>query len=447
MFSKSKDHNPNYLATIVKLENVHKHSNADRLQCVSIFANNVVTGLDAKDGDIYVYFPLESSISKEYLSYSNSFEDTSLNKDTSKKGFFNKHGRVRAINLRGEKSEGYIIPKASLEDFVKNHLKEKKFEINESHIGIDFDEVCNHLICKKYIPSNIRMEGSSNKKKSKGNVKKYISRLVEGQFHFHYDTEQLKRNMNKINPDDYISITNKLHGTSFVVSHVLTKKKLGLLDRIFKKLGGSIIDVDYGMLYSSRCVIKNENMIEEFQKEGYYGSDVWKIVADKLFPAMAKGISVYGEIVGYTPNGKYIQKDYDYGCVPNELDFYIYRVTSTTADGHVYEFSHQQVEEWCRTHGFKMVELYYYGKAKDLFPDISVTEHWHENYLERLCNTYLEKDCHICKNKVPDEGIVLRKDSVHDFEAFKLKSFKFLKKESEELDSGEVDIETAQSVS
>ena len=55
MFSLSENHNPNYVASVVKLSGVRKHSAADRLQCVSIFGNNVITSMDAKDGDLYVF--------------------------------------------------------------------------------------------------------------------------------------------------------------------------------------------------------------------------------------------------------------------------------------------------------------------------------------------------------------------------------------------------------
>ena len=49
----------------------------------------------------------------------------------------------------------------------------------------------------------------------------------------------------------------------------------------------------------------------------------------------------------------------------------------------------------------------------------------------------------LCNNKVPREGICLRiaNDSVK--ECFKLKCLKFLKKESEDIDKGVVDIEMA----
>lgn len=448
MFKKSPDHNPNYVASIVLVKNLRKHSNADRLQVCSVFGNNVITGPDTKEDDLVVFFPLECAISPSFLSFTNSFEDKSLNTDIEKKGYFNKHGRVRAIRLRGEKSEGYIVPVAEINRFAA--YLGAKYGITADMAGTDFDTICSEQICKKYVPATNRQSGEANKKKSKGSVKKYETKLVDGQFHFHLDTQHLKRNMFKVSPDDYVSITNKLHGTSFVVSNVLTKKHLSWWQKLLLKFGAPIVETEYGMLYSSRKVIKNKNFLLEGDNGGFYKEDVWKIVADKVFPTLKAGISVYGEIVGYLPSGKAIQQTkqgvvYDYGCKEGELDYYIYRVTYTNASGDVFEYSHKQKEAWCKANGVKMVPIFYYGKAKDMYPEISTDEHWHENVLNKLIEVYLEGDCTICVNTLPAEGVVLEVDFKPEFDAFKLKSFRFLEKETENLDAGNVDIETEES--
>lgn len=442
MFSKSNNHNPNYLASVVKLQGLHKHPNADRLQHVSLFGNNVITGLDAKDGDLYVYFPIESAISKDFLSYTNSFRDTTLNVDSTKKGMFEKHGRVRCVRIRGERSEGYIVPVSSIEDFIKGFLG-KDFQIKEQHVGEEFDMLDTHVLCKKYIPKNVR--NSERSKKTKGNIKKYISRLVENQFHFHEDTSHLKKEVGRISPTDYIAVTEKLHGCNFIVSNVLVKRKLSIPEKIAKFLKIPVIDQEYGMLYSSRKVIKNSTLNDDKDNNHFYDADVWKIVADKIFPSLAKGISVTGEIVGYTPTGQYIQKNYDYGCSPGNLDFWIFKVTYTSPDGHVYVFSHRQMVDFCLKFGFKTPKEHFYGQAKDLFPDIDVENHWHDEFLNRMIDRFMEKKCDICKNDVWAEGVVLRKDTPNEWDAFKLKSFNFLEYESKQLDSGEVDMETAES--
>ena len=56
----------NYLATVVQLNNLTKHPNADRLQITNIFGNTVIVGLDAKIGDIGLFFPVESQIGLEF---------------------------------------------------------------------------------------------------------------------------------------------------------------------------------------------------------------------------------------------------------------------------------------------------------------------------------------------------------------------------------------------
>lgn len=439
--SKSKDHNPNYLASVVEITEFRPHPNADRLKMASIFGNNVITGIDAEPG-IYVYFPLECAISEEFLSFTNSFREPERNADKKSKGFFENHSRVRCIKLRGEPSEGYIVPAKKLEEFSESVLG-KKIQISDK---VDFDEIFGHQICRKYI-SRKANQGSLSQK-TKGNTKKYQSKLVEGQFAFHQDTENLKRQIGEIQADDYISITEKYHGCNFIVSNVLCKRKLSLRDKIAKFFGVKIQENEYGMLYSSRSVIKNLKMDDGHNPSGFYDADVWKIVADKVFPSLSQGISVTGEIVGFTPTGSAIQRGYDYGCQPGELDFYIFKVTYTSPCGKVHTFGHRETVEFCQKFGFKMPKTLYYGRAGHLFRewiDPNWTGDWHKDFLDGLIDKYLEKKCSLCKNDVWEEGIVLRKEIPFEWKAFKLKSTNFLLGETVMLDSGEVDLETQES--
>ena len=111
-----KSNNPNYCARLIKLPPPRKHINADKLVCANISGNNIITGINAKEGDLYVYFPLESAINLQYLAHSNSLDKAELNRDGKTKGFFShKHGRVKAVSLRSERSEGYLAPAASIE--------------------------------------------------------------------------------------------------------------------------------------------------------------------------------------------------------------------------------------------------------------------------------------------------------------------------------------------
>lgn len=98
--------------------------------------------------------------------------------------------------------------------------------------------------------------------------------MIDGQFHFHIDTPQLKKLVKDISPEDYISITKKYHGTSAVVSKILCKKKLNWFEKLLKRVGINVVDTDYDLVYSSRRVIKNSD-IRGDSAVHFYSSDVW----------------------------------------------------------------------------------------------------------------------------------------------------------------------------
>lgn len=445
MFNISEKANQNYLAKIVKINNIRKHANADRLLVSTIDGNDVITGADTKEGDVVIYFPLECAINKEYLAWSNSFEDKTLNADQTKKGFFNSKGRVRAVKLRGQPSMGYMVPVAGFLEWL-SLVEGKTVKVTEDLIGTEFSHFNERQICKKYV--NMQQVFDKQKEAKEARQKKVVkkqSKLVDNQFRLHCDTPQLGRNIFKISPTDVIAITHKLHGTSGVFSKILCNKQLTWYQKVFKKVGIDIKDTVYDYVYSSRKVIKNQFYNDEKVNPGYYGEDVWGLVAKEYESFLQEGMTIYSEIVGFLPSGKAIQKDYDYGCEPTTYEKYIYRITTTTPNGTVNEWSTLQVQEWCKSKGLKAVPLYFYGYAKDLFPTLEVENHWSENFLEKLQKTYLEKQDPLCVNKVPDEGICLRKEGL-EIETYKLKSFAFLQRESEELDTGATDIESAESV-
>lgn len=169
MLEISKNANPNYLCKVVQLKGLQKHSNADRLQVVSIDFNNVITGLDAKEGDVYVYFPLECSINLDFLVSTGSLRPkAALDGEPEQKGFFERNGRVKAMRLRGEKSMGYIVPVQSVLDWSGI------WDINpECWLDQEFDTINGKLLVEKY---TVPVKGGANTKQGK---KPKLSRLVE----------------------------------------------------------------------------------------------------------------------------------------------------------------------------------------------------------------------------------------------------------------------------
>lgn len=161
------------------------------------------------------------------------------------------------------------------------------------------------------------------------------------------------------------------------------------------------------------------------------------------------------------PDGKIIQKDYDYKCVydpkiyrysemsPKQMynnklfDIIIYRITYTNVDGNVYEWSTQQIQEFCKINGLHAVKELYYGLAENLFPEIKNSSNWGQDFIDKLRNKYLEKKSILCNNSVPEEGIVIRRE-VNDIDVYKLKSLAFLERETKNLDKGIIDIESEQ---
>jgi hypothetical protein len=290
---------------------------------------------------------------------------------------------------------------------------------------------------EKYVIKNVK----SSEPKTKQGKKPKVSRLVEGQVHLHTDTENLRKNSHKIKPDDFISVTYKTHGTSFWVSNVLVKKNLSWFEKLLVKFGVNINTLDYDLIYGSRKVVKNQSLDDAKQKDHYYEYDLWEDIKNEIGHLIPKGFSVYGECLGYTKTGKEIQKGYDYGCVGNEHKIEIYRITHTNTDGLVTELNYNEIEEFCKHTGLTASYPYFVGRAMEMY-EINIDCHWNENFVKALEADFNEKDCFMCNNQVPEEGIVVRKESLFSCDAYKLKSFRFLTYESKQLDSGESDIES-----
>jgi hypothetical protein len=448
MLRISEKVNRNYLAKVVALGKPVLHPNADRLQGFTIDHARIYADLSFKEHDICIYFPLECQIDSRILSYLNLYSDKSLNRDNTKGGFFNSKGRVRAVRLRGEPSQGFLLKAQEFVNALSSFSSFNSRLIDVDSIGEEFDSINDEVIIKKYVVQQQRKAGVKSDKK----LAKKVSRVVENQFRFHIDTEHLKKNIYKVNRNDYVSITAKLHGTSFICGRLLTYRKLSFIEKVLKKLGVKINDKQYDLLYSSRRVIKNDDL--NTQANHYYSTDVWGDASKMIDYAVLKGYTLYAEIVGYTRDGSEIQKGYDYGCIQpvHEDEYvqgvhykvYVYRITFTNEDGNVSELSWRQIKSYCDHFDIRYVPEYYFGKLVDFdksLKKIKSDEEFNETVIKLLEEKYLEKYCEFCGNRVPSEGIVLRIDKLFNFDAYKLKSFAFMEMESKQLDENIIDIE------
>lgn len=422
--------NENYCGTIFQIKNTFPLQKCDMIQSTIIFGNSIIISKDVKVGDIGVYFPAETQLSHEFTSKNNLYRHSEMNENKNSKGYLEDNRRIRTMKMRGNKSCGLWLPLTCL-SFCCN--------INEFKVDDVFDEVNEIPICNKYIAKRQISQGTGKKKQKLPK----ISKLIQNQFRFHEDTAQFGKNAHKFEENDIVSISSKLHGTSLVSGMVLCKKKLNWFYKFLKKIGLKIIDTEYDNLFSSRKVIKNDDLRRKNSND-YYKVDIWGLANEKLKEYLLDGMTIYAEIVGFLPNGGYIQKPYDYGCESNTFEIYIYRITYTNPSGDVFEFSAKQVQDWCKQRGLNPVPELYYGKAIDIFNiydvNYDITLDFKDNLINALRDIFLEKDCSMCKNKLPAEGIVIRKE-INELEAYKFKSFRFLERETKQLDKGEVDIE------
>lgn len=436
----------NYCATVVQIKNIVPLINCDNVVATTIMENQVITSKETKVGDIGLFFPVETQLSDEFLKANNLFKHAEKNLDQTKKGYFEDNGRIRCVSFRKHASEGLFMPLGSIEfTFNKNASPLPK-------VGDKFDELNEIPICQKYV-AKTKTPGLPGSRKEKEIVE---SKLIDFQFKFHKDTAQLYANLHRIHGEDLISISYKVHGVSFIASNLLCVKPLKWYEKLLKKIGVNIIATHYDAVYSSRNKVRNENLYPS--KYPSDSEDIWKIAQEELKDFISEGMTFYGEAAGFLPGGGALQKEYDYGCGPNEHKLFIYRITYTNSIGKVFEFSAKQVQDFCSKNGLLAVPQLYYGYVKDFTEHVELLMNTTDfggnkldcvvkkdfdvaDFIHRVKQLYNEKDCYMCVNKVPEEGCVLRIDNL-GLEVYKCKSTRFNERETKQLDKGEADLES-----
>ena len=288
-----------------------------------------------------------------------------------------------------------------------------------------------------------------------------FDRIIPGEFAFHYETKQLNREIDRFTPDDEVSISVKLHGTSIVIANIptLMPRWNGLYARIFNHLPAFLQRTKrgYDVVYSSRNVIKNKYFRSK-DDQGSCDMDVWGEYYNLLKPYIPEGYTIYGEIVGYVGGlAQMIQKGYDYGCAEGHNRLMIYRVSvEDKENGKRRELNIPEVQEFITSLRSRMaaaerlmdIPILYQGRIGNLYPEIADAPDWNARLLECFKadgdRFGMELNEPLCKGKVPREGICIRIMNDPLNECFKLKTLRFLGKEAELIDKGEVDIELLQ---
>lgn len=397
-----------YYGYITKLKDVRAHSNADRLNLATCFDSTVVIDKTMVEGQTVVYFPVDGQLSEEFCK----INDLVRRKDADGNdagGFLDpKKRNIKAIRLRGEKSDGLVMPLECLE-YTGVKLKDLQ-------IGDKITVVNGHEICQKYIPR-------TNKQKTQGRKTKKEKRKVNEfpLFEEHKDTEQLDYNIGNLRQGELCTMTLKMHGTSGRTAY-LPSAGTSFWTQLLRKF---ITKYKY-ITGTRRVVLQNYD-------GGYYGNNAFRKKYHDFFKGkLEKGETVYYEIVGYmneeTPimaegnnkkvNDKEFLKKYgettvfNYGCAQGENQIYVYRMTSTNVDGDVIEYPWSFVKRRCEEMGVNTVpelDRFFYNGEEDLY--------------ERV-NKYLDIEDPIGKTHV-SEGVVIRLEDRPIFTAYKKKGFFF----------------------
>lgn len=408
-----------YCAYITTIKEIRKHSNADRLQCATIFGSNVIVDMSYKEGMKVVYFPVDGQLSAEFAMDNNLIRKKDENGNNIGGYLDHEKRNITALKLRGEKSDGLVLPIRVLEKYT---------DISKLNDGDQITVLDGHEICRKYIPKqNTRIRhGGYNKADNRKEKKEKVSYPY---FAEHTDTAQLAYNQKAFKPGDTIYLTQKLHGTSFRVSNaieVTKKKRPNWIKRLFG--ADDKVVTQYNIVSGTR-----RTTLRSYDG-GFYGSNEFrKKYNDMFIGKLPKGMTVYGEIVGWvnetTPimprckNSKVKDKEFSrqygdetiftYGCEPGENDCYIYRITMCNEDGVVVELPTEETMLWCERLGVKYVPLL----DKFLFTT------WED--LNKRCEPYLDVPEPLSNGRHVTEGVVVRIDNRSTFTAYKTKSFAF----------------------
>jgi hypothetical protein len=250
----------------------------------------------------------------------------------------------------------------------------------------------------------------------------------------HYDSDNYFRNKDTIPENKTVIVTQKLHGTSIRIGNTFVARKLTLRDRLAKLAGVRVGDHEMDYVFGSKNVIKD---INNPNQNHFYTTDIWTDEGKKLEGLIPENFLVYGELIGWTPNGAPIQKHYTYQVPTSTCDLYVYRVAFVNGQGKVVDLAWDQVVEFCKDAGLKTVPELWRGAMKDLrIEDLFIDKRFHEDgYIQAVP---LDPESPV------DEGVCIRLDGLAPY-ILKAKGPIFYEHETIMLDQEALDIEAEES--
>lgn len=411
--------NANYAAVVVKISAINRLQDCDNIVGAPLLGFQAIVSNATQVGEIGIVFTAESQLSDEYARVNNLHRDTELNADSEAAGYMEKNRRVRAIKLRGHRSDALFMPLAS--------VAYTGVDVDDLNVGDIFDVLNGHEICRKF-EHPVR---GSNRGNPMAKATKKFERVDAKFLPEHFDTTRYWGNEHLIPSEARVVITQKLHGTSIRIGNTIAKRRMTWRDKLAARLlKVPVSQYDYDTVYGSRKVIKDPKA----EQNHYYGTDVWTHYGQRLDGLIPQGFVVYAELIGWTPDGSPIQRDYTYNVREGEADLYVYRVASVNPQGVITDLAWGQLVEWCAQLGLKTVPVLTEMAHKAFDPaDWLDRRYYDEGYGQAVPLSG--------SKKLVDEGVCIRVvDGLHPT-TLKAKSPIFLQHETKVLDSNGVDLE------
>lgn len=440
-----------YNVYVCKVKNIRPAENADRLNACEVFGITTIVDKSVNENDLYVYFPTDGQISEEFGKANDLFRRKDENGNPAG-GFIDPVKRnIGAIRLRGNKSEGLILPLTCLAPFgdISN--------LAEGDIVSTFN---GHVIAEKYVPMHKPRASQPTARGERDRKSAKKCRIKYPFFAEHIDTPQLRFNMDMFKPGDIICLTEKVHGTSsrnayqtaivgengFFLTKLIAHSNW--LPKKWRMSAQSHLTPKTEMRYligTRRTVLTNNSV------GGFYGNDDFRRAWGERFKGkLLPNEECFGEIAGFykdnyggavpimsrgdntkTKDKQFIKQygkttTFSYGCTETGYytygdgtheerplnRYFVYRMTYTTPEGVVIEYPWDLVKQRAEQMGFETVP--------ELERFIYTTE---EDFLARIAK-YEDIPSTIDSSHVI-EGVVIRKMNGTHFDVAKDKSYNF----------------------
>lgn len=427
----------NYSATVIRVPKVRKAENSDRLYIIDALGMTAIVDDSwiAREGEIAILFPAEVKLEPGYMKANNLYRDKELNDDQTQAGYIDTNRRVRAMKLRGNISNGLVMPLDSITLFEAY----PETQVNEGDV---FDTINGYAVCRKYV---VPVKATSAQNRADSKIKKAFKRVEDKYLPQHFESGHWLRDQHHVQPHEEVIITQKLHGTSCRIANTIVKRELKWHERLAQKLGIKVAEHGYDLVGGSKKVIKDPNNPNQ---KHHYKFDVWSDALKMYGDRLPKNIVIYGELVGFVPGGGPIQKGHTYDEVPDDYHLYVYRVAVVTEDGGLYDLSWDAVRDFCQKHGFDHVpELDRMPKAVFDVMDFNEKNFWEVQQDSKQMFDYLtpytDEPVRLSDGGTgADEGIAIRVERGLTPEIYKYKNKSHYLYESDQLDTGEADLES-----